>query len=160
MKCDKCGSTNVQKNYKNCSRCHELKNSYDREYYNKNRDKLKAKVRKRYHANSTIEKEKRRGYYRNHRDDWRKRLFRRDVPWLIDAIKFAGCCRICGFSDKRALVFHHRDGRKKKFGINISNAIEKSWSELFSELLKCDLLCSNCHLIVHDGSWRPKREKS
>lgn len=34
--CDKCGSTDIQKNYKNCDRCHELKKQYERDWYHKN----------------------------------------------------------------------------------------------------------------------------
>ena len=59
-----------------------------------------------------------------------------------------GKCQICGY-DKcvKALVFHHVDPSIKDFGIaNVS----KSFENIKTELDKCVLLCSNCHIEVHE----------
>lgn len=61
-------------------------------------------------------------------------------------------CSRCGFSDYRALQFHHLDKNNKKF--NVSDAVSNggcSWNVIFEEIKKCDILCANCHLIEHYG---------
>ncbi len=60
-------------------------------------------------------------------------------------------CTICGYSKcSRALSFHHKDPSKKKFGISM-NGLTRSWTRVKAELDNCVLLCSNCHMEVHDG---------
>lgn len=62
-------------------------------------------------------------------------------------------CSECGYSGKNfaSLQFHHRDTKDKKFGItNVLHRKEKaSVQEFNDELLKCDILCSNCHKKKH-----------
>jgi hypothetical protein len=56
-------------------------------------------------------------------------------------------CQTCGFKNEtRMLNFHHRDPSKKEFVIKIDMKDKK---RLFTELLKCDYLCENCHYEVH-----------
>lgn len=75
--------------------------------------------------------------------DWHKRTKQR----LVEA--FDGKCGICGYSKSiRALHFHHINSEDKKFGIS---GRFKSWEKIISEAEKCCLLCSNCHMEVHDG---------
>lgn len=58
------------------------------------------------------------------------------------------CCR-CGYDKcQRALVFHHRNSSEKE--ITLSRNYGRKWEVLQQELDKCDLLCSNCHMEVHD----------
>jgi len=62
-----------------------------------------------------------------------------------------GKCSICGYCKcKRALSFHHLDPKKKKFGISMKG-ITRSWEKTRMELDKCVLLCSNCHMELHEG---------
>ena len=62
-----------------------------------------------------------------------------------------GCCEICGYNKcNRALVFHHLDPNEKDFGFS-TKGITRSWNLIEEELKKCVLLCSNCHMEVHDG---------
>jgi len=56
-------------------------------------------------------------------------------------------CVQCGFDDYRALVFHHRDPSTKSF--TVSNHTNRSRENLLNEIAKCDVLCANCHSIVH-----------
>jgi len=60
-------------------------------------------------------------------------------------------CAICGY-DKcpRALSFHHLDPKKKSFGIS-EKGLTRSWDKIKEELDKCILICSNCHMEVHEG---------
>lgn len=60
-----------------------------------------------------------------------------------------GKCKRCGYCKcARAMGFHHRDRKKKDF--TISKWMTKRWSLITTELDKCDLLCSNCHMEVED----------
>ncbi len=62
-----------------------------------------------------------------------------------------GKCAICGYSrSTRALNFHHRDPKKKDFGLS-AKGLTRSWEKIKAELDKCVLLCANCHAEVHDG---------
>lgn len=77
------------------------------------------------------------------------------------AVEFlGGKCSICSYDKHPAgFDFHHVNPREKDF--TISSAA--SWKKIEPELLKCVLLCSNCHREVHaglhpgfleqDGSW-------
>lgn len=62
-------------------------------------------------------------------------------------------CSMCGYFGKNvaSLDFHHVDTGKKIFGINqaLLRKVDVSLEELEEELLKCQLLCRNCHRKVH-----------
>jgi len=70
---------------------------------------------------------------------------------LIEQTKTGKACLRCGFSDPRALVWHHRNRADKAF--EISKWLRQSRSlgkqRLLDEIAKCDLICANCHLIEH-----------
>lgn len=67
----------------------------------------------------------------------------------LKAIEYkGGKCQQCGYSKSpAALVFHHRDTTEKDF--NIGSRVVK-WEVLEPELMKCDLLCQNCHHELHE----------
>ena len=61
-------------------------------------------------------------------------------------------CEICGYNRSlSALDFHHIDKSKKSFSISGGYYHSKAKEEIFKEVKKCVLLCSNCHHEVHDG---------
>lgn len=61
-----------------------------------------------------------------------------------------GKCEICGYNKNlSALEFHHLDKKTKEFELDATTLLSKSDDELLSELLKCQLLCANCHREVH-----------
>lgn len=69
----------------------------------------------------------------------------------LRALEYKGSrCLLCGYDRcKRALIFHHIDPEGKDF--EIGEGRTRSWEALVKELDKCVLLCSNCHMEVHDG---------
>lgn len=70
-----------------------------------------------------------------------------------------GKCNICGYKKcKRALVFHHIDPKTKSFGIS-ARGFTRSWEKIKKELDKCIILCSNCHMEIHDGITQLPTEK-
>lgn len=59
-----------------------------------------------------------------------------------------GKCKRCGYDENIvALEFHHPNPKTKDF--NIGSCANKSWDFIKGEVLKCELLCSNCHRIEH-----------
>ncbi|MCC6934519.1 MAG: HNH endonuclease [Candidatus Yanofskybacteria bacterium] len=59
-----------------------------------------------------------------------------------------GKCVDCGWrGHQAALQFHHLDPQKKDF--TLGNVANKSWESIRAEILKCTLLCANCHAVRH-----------
>lgn len=78
----------------------------------------------------------------------RVRRRRRHLKMLAVVFK-GGCCEICGYRRCfQALDFHHPDPTQKDF--TISQNANRAWSQVKSEVQKCQLLCSNCHRETHE----------
>ena len=91
--------------------------------------------------------------YRRHkcRDCYRATkqiLVQRYFTW-INEYKIQKRCMRCHISDPRVLDFHHRDEKDKLFSVG-----EFRWAVGFDrikkEIEKCDVVCANCHRILHD----------
>lgn len=69
----------------------------------------------------------------------------------LKAVEYkGGCCQICGYiKNVKALHFHHLDPSKKDFGISGNHT--RKWEVIQAELDKCILVCSNCHMEIHEG---------
>lgn len=62
-----------------------------------------------------------------------------------------GTCRRCGYGrNHAALAFHHRSSASKSFQLDMRNLSNRTWQRVLDEAAKCDLLCCNCHLEVHN----------
>lgn len=62
-----------------------------------------------------------------------------------------GRCRLCGYSRSHAaLVFHHIDPARKRFGL-ARDGVTRSLARARKEARKCLLLCANCHAEVEAG---------
>ncbi len=69
--------------------------------------------------------------------------------WLVE-YKSKLKCEICGFNHLACLTFHHKDPNDKD--IEVSRAISTAcWSKdrILREISKCQVLCANCHNILH-----------
>ena len=68
-------------------------------------------------------------------------------------------CVICGEENPIVLEFHHKVKRENKKS-RISHLIfsRAKWDKILKEIEKCVVLCSNCHLIVHDQMKRCKNK--
>jgi len=65
--------------------------------------------------------------------------------------KLGGQCQICGYKKNlAALQFHHRNPREKTMSLDARSLGNCSEERIQQELLKCDLLCANCHLELHN----------
>lgn len=109
-----------KKTGKFASNCKSCQKSMKDKHYNTNKTRYLERNRKR-------KKEKR---------EW----------WLN--LKNTLSCKNCGISHVAVLDFHHRDPTEKEFTIsNFYRIYEKK--KILLELEKCDVLCSNCHRILH-----------
>lgn len=72
--------------------------------------------------------------------------------------KKVGKCKRCGWSENpEILQFHHRNKEDKKFGFSAGCLGNYSWDKVvLKEIKKCDLLCPNCHLLLHYKETRKK----
>lgn len=68
--------------------------------------------------------------------------------WFRDFKKTLKCQK-CGMTHPATLDFHHRDGATKEAEINRMVASKLSKQKIMDEIAKCDVLCANCHRILH-----------
>ncbi len=65
--------------------------------------------------------------------------------------EFGGKCSICGYEyngkNAAAFDFHHLDPSEKDY--SPANIIRHSVAKAREELSKCQLVCSNCHRLIH-----------
>ncbi len=92
-----------------------------------------------------------RNWYHKNKDAARKnrqKSFDRVNGWFKEYKKTLKCS-VCGF-DKHpaALDFHHRDGEVKIGDIGTMSR-RATKVKLLAEIAKCDVLCANCHRILH-----------
>ncbi len=71
----------------------------------------------------------------------------RNTKWIAD-YKTAHPCA-CGETDIACLEFHHRDSKTKEFGLGSRGKV--GLAKIQRELLKCEVICANCHRKGHAG---------
>lgn len=113
---------------------------YNKTYYKKNRAKIMEyqKAYKRKNADRDREKTTRMAKARRVANS----------RYILEYKASQGCAT-CGFSDSRALDFHHKDPASKAFNIGTGKFRTQSLDNLKAEIAKCVVLCSNCHRILH-----------
>jgi hypothetical protein len=86
-----------------------------------------------------------------------KQIKEQNINFVFTLLKEIGCQR-CGNKDYRVLEFDHRFREIKNN--NISHIISNGTLEqLKEEIVKCDILCANCHKIKthqENNSWKYK----
>lgn len=66
----------------------------------------------------------------------------------VNSIKEARGCKVCGITHPACLDFHHRNPDEKTMAV--SELIRHSkFDDALSEVEKCDVLCANCHRVLH-----------
>ena len=62
-----------------------------------------------------------------------------------------GRCGRCGYSSNlAALEFHHKSKEAKSFQLDLRSLSNRNLSKIAAEVLKCELVCSNCHKEIHN----------
>lgn len=59
-------------------------------------------------------------------------------------------CAHCDYTNPSGLCFHHIDSKTKLFTLDQTNLYQKPWNKIELEATKCQLLCQNCHAILHE----------
>ena len=75
--------------------------------------------------------------------------YRKEYVKFVNTYKAEHGCKHCGLKDSRCLVFHHRNPDEKEFNIAEGTRRLINKEKLFKEIKKCDVLCANCHRILH-----------
>ena len=110
-----------------------------KEWREKNADRMRAYRRKWYEENKSIEQEKAKVRQADRRKEFKE--------WYKNYKKNLKCER-CGFAHPAALDFHHKNPKEKRFTIG-AEMVNCSKQELLEEIQKCEVICSNCHRILH-----------
>src|SRR6266704_92645 len=88
-------------------------------------------------------------YFREH-----GRKQQQEIKKYIQQQKVGLSCKRCGNDVIRVLDFHHTDKSSKE--ASIASMAKRGWSQerILQEIVKCEVLCANCHRILHweDGS--------
>jgi len=63
-------------------------------------------------------------------------------------VNLIGGCQICGHSKPYNMAFHHVNESTKEFEID-RRKCQYSWSKVKPEILKCVMVCHNCHGDIH-----------
>ena len=110
------------------------------------KDKNKQKEYQQKHHQRTKKKKRKQ---QNQLKDKRQHLV------LEEMQRRGGKCAKCGFSDIRALDWHHLDPNEKVNSISEMVRDRVSMDKLQAELDKCELICANCHRIEEQrlGNW-------
>ena len=103
----------------------ETLRSYNRLYYQRNREQLLKK-----------QAEKNRRFAESRR------------KWLVEFKKALSCLR-CGESHPATLTFHHKKSSEKSFEIGNAICLGVSLKRLIAEIEKCEVICANCHAKEH-----------
>lgn len=102
-------------------------------YYQKNREHI-LRRKKQYYLENEKECKK------------QQQQLRQKKRTILHGLKIDGCA-ICGYNKcDAALDFHHVNPENRKFPVNFNHMTNKN---LFIEVQKCILLCSNCHREIH-----------
>lgn len=134
----------------------EHRNQYQREYREKNKEKLRLKSRRYYQTNKEKFSDIARKYYREHGDIVRANAIRtgkilrrkQRMAVLSHYSRGTNACVQCGFSDIRALCLDHINGggteqrRKFKTGGNVW-----LWLARHNFPPGYQILCANCNTI-------------
>lgn len=131
---------------KNCDTCKKPK---DLSEFNKNKDKKDG-------LNSICKECSRirsRRYYAENHDKHikviieRNKILEQKLRKIVNSIKGSGC-QVCSEKDIACIDFHHIFELDKDLAISVLLG-RGSKKRLKEELLKCALLCSNCHRKLH-----------
>lgn len=129
---------------RNCSLCKKSKE--DSEF------SLKGKTKLGIIRRSSACKECHRGYNKHHYNNNKKYYYDRNVVTkiksrlFIDKVKETNSCYLCEkFYNPVTMDFHHIDDKHKEISLFKRGASIKT---IINEIIKCILLCANCHRLV------------
>lgn len=79
---------------------------------------------------------------------WQRAKRKQNREFIADLKRGRGCLK-CGETDPCCLDFHHRDPTTKTVHVSLLVSQARSMDSILTEVVKCDLLCANCHRKYH-----------
>ena len=133
--------------------------AYQREWYRRHPEKYRE-------YESHMNKEKRKAWQDDYREKNREHLYKKHREWVEKAYKkyrtellvsLGGKCKRCGIKNFAVLQVHHKNGNQdiKMFGVNDY----RYYRNLLTHLDDLELLCANCHILLHDAKNTLKSQK-
>lgn len=138
MKCNRCKSDKDESEFSFKNKVLNLRNSYCKpchRSYTKEHYRLNAKLYKSRARRSNI------------------KMIQKHKRFVRDLKSELGCF-FCGETDYCCLDFHHLTDKT----FNISRSVHLSLENVLTEILKCLVLCSNCHRKLHAGRFQVPHE--
>ena len=91
-------------------------------------------------------------YKETHRKELRKKRKkeRDEIRRTIKEEKDKPCKKCKKRFIPKAMDFHHRNRKTKKFNISNATKMRVSIKALLREIKKCDLVCKNCHAEIEE----------
>jgi hypothetical protein len=130
---------------KKCSRCKQVKQLGEFGKNSARKDGLQNSCRECQRNYTRNHYRKNKQYYKD-----KAKQYREDVREWFRQWKRTLKCEQCGEDRSACLDFHHIDPAEKEF--NVSYAwCWGSKKRILEEAAKCDVLCSNCHRVLHFG---------
>jgi hypothetical protein len=123
------------------------------------KDKAQRRVadQRRYQLNHDVRRAQMREYMQTHPRAPQPTVYfadknaerRQKLRAFLQAQKVGKACRCCGLTDWRVLDFHHLEPDDKEG--DLARAVRRNWSKerILREIAKCEVLCANCHRILH-----------
>jgi len=136
-----------QKEY--CQKNKEHIKIMQNKHYKKNKESMNADSRKNHQENRERNNAISKKYYQANRESSKTRSVERRRKTKLNLVKqFGGLCMICGGEFPPCCMdFHHKDPKIKERDIGKYMNSKK----LLKEIVKCTMVCSNCHRIIHHG---------
>ena len=125
------------------------KAEYNRRYREKHKEKIIAYRKAYYAANTEKAIASATTYYEDNRSGITTALVQARTDNKKKAVEMlGGKCAMCGgVFDPCVYDFHHKDPKEKEVGL--AKLMHRTWDLIEKELVKCVLLCSNCHRVLH-----------
>ena len=132
---------------KKCKICSEVKSIDD--FHNRK----KSNDGKSPNCKSCATNHNKKEYYEKHKEKHNRHIVERRRTKKLEYDKYIQSlglkCKQCGVNHPAVLDFHHRDPSTKESTVSDLKWSGCSLERLKLEIDKCDILCSNCHRILH-----------
>jgi hypothetical protein len=129
---------------------------YRKQYYSKNKEKIAGYMKKYREKNKEKFAEHMKKYREKNREkfiEYNKEYSQKKRTWL-ESYKKNLKCESCGETHPAVLDFHHKNPFTKEMSIGLALSAH-SVERILSEIVKCSVLCSNCHRKLH---WKQRQE--
>ena len=68
-------------------------------------------------------------------------------------------CKFCSEARPQALDFHHKDPEMKRAKVSLLVKDGYSIKTIEAEIAKCEVICANCHRVLHYNINRDRRNE-